>query len=176
VTVHIYRYTCPSADWDGVHEPTPERRLFWSMRSLASAYLTMVKACPAVARRQTRMLLHIDPTAFTVQYRPVALRTLLTSCHCCPDDAADPADVSGSPVFQQLPDAPDGTERWTWTCPRPGCGMTGLHDRNRWAIEAVTLHNLATDHNALAAACNPDAAVAVPSVSTYEGASCDDHA
>lgn len=153
--VRKYPYVCPKAEWDGVSEQTRGRRLYWSMRSLAAAYLIMAQACPGVATGAARMRLSIVPAMFTVNYRPVAQRVLISACYCCPTAAPNVLDdpkVSGTGcAFQQLPDAPDGTERWSWTCLRPGCKATGLHDHRRWAIEATMLHNLATDHKSLAA-------------------------
>lgn len=155
-TVHKYSYTCPKADWDGVHEQRPAARLFWSMYSLAGAYLAMEKICPAVTRGEAQMRLHIDQTAYTVEYRPVAARTLLTSCYCCPQDSPHPTEHPNHPPqgahVTQLPDASDSTQRFEWACQRTGCTMTGRHNAYRWAVEAVMLHNEATDHKALAAA------------------------
>jgi hypothetical protein len=154
-TVRQQHFICPKAEWDGVSEQSRGRRLYWTMRSLAQAYLTTAEACPGVASGRTKLRLAIVPNMHTVEYRPVALRVLISACYCCPPDTPnildDPKVTSGWGTFQQLPDAPDGTARWAWECHRPGCTMTGLHDEQRWAIEASMLHQQATDHKALAA-------------------------
>ncbi|MEU6340271.1 hypothetical protein ABZ883_04880 [Streptomyces sp. NPDC046977] len=143
-----YSFICPKAEWNGHHEQTPGLRLYWTMRSLAQAYLAAAAACPGVKSGRSAMGLAIVPDMHTVDYRPVAQRVLISACRCCPPDDS-PTLAAHDLDFERLPDTPDGDQRWSWTCHRPGCDMTGLHDAERWAIEAAMLHVAATDHTAL---------------------------
>ncbi len=89
VITHHARWACPKADRESRIRREQLRAGWYLMRSLVMAIAAVAERCPHLASGHARARLLVDPYAFTVDHRPVALRTLVVACARCPTGATN---------------------------------------------------------------------------------------
>ncbi len=78
------RWVCPKADRQARTRREDLRACWYLMRTLVMAIAAVAELCPHLAAGNAQMRLLVDPTAFTIDHRAVALRTLVVACDRCP--------------------------------------------------------------------------------------------
>ena len=84
VITHSVQWVCPKADREAHTSREQLRSCWWLFRSLVMALSSVSEHCPHLSAGQAAARLVVNGTAFTIDHRPVALRTLVVACDRCP--------------------------------------------------------------------------------------------